>query len=343
MPDETLLQLAQSGALHQSEVLRAEVERMLQHPKAKAFTENFTGQWLSLRDIYATTPDKTLYPEFEEELQWSSVRETHLFFEEMLKENLSIRNIVDSAFAMINGRLAKHYGIPDVHGVAFRKVMLKPEYHRGGMLTHASVLKVTANGTTTSPVLRGVWVLDRILGRQVPPPPPNVPAVEPDIRGATTIREQLAKHRAIQSCAHCHTQIDPPGFALENYDVIGGWRDRYRVVAERKEWVNNRIGPLAKYLAAFQYGEGRPVDAGDSMADGEPFSGPAEFKKLLLEHPEPIARCITEKLVTYATGQPVGFEDYQVVNTILEQTKASDYGLRSIVHAVIASDLFQRK
>ncbi len=343
MPDETLLQFAQSGTLQQRDVLRSEVERMLQHPRAKAFTENFTGQWLGLRDITATTPDKTLYPEFEEQLQWSSVRETQLFFDELLKENLSVRNIVDSEFAMLNGRLASHYGIPDVHGVAFRKVLLKPEFHRGGVLTHASVLKVTANGTTTSPVPRGVWILDRILGRQMPPPPPNVPAVEPDIRGATTIREQLAKHRETQSCAHCHTQIDPPGFALENYDVIGGWRERYRVVADRKEWVNNRMGPLAKYLAAYQYGVGRQIDARDTMADGQKFSNPAQFKKLLLKHPKQIARCITEKLVTYSTGQPVSFDDYQDLNKILEETEASDYGLRSIVHAVIASPLFQKK
>jgi len=343
MPDETLLQFAQSGTLHHRQVLRSEVERMLQHPRAKAFTENFTGQWLGLREITATTPDKTLYPEFEELLQWSSVRETQLFFDELLKENLSVRNIVDSEFAMLNGRLANHYGIPDVHGVAFRKVFLKSEVHRGGVLTHASVLKVTANGTTTSPVLRGVWILDRILGRQMSPPPPNVPAVEPDIRGATTIREQLAKHRETQSCAHCHAQIDPPGFALENYDVIGGWRERYRVVADRKEWVNNRTGPLAKYLAAYQYGVGRQIDAGDTIADGQKFSDPAQYKKLLLQHPEQIARCITEKLVTYSTGQPVSFDDYQLVDKILEEAEASDYGLRSIVHAVIASPLFQKK
>ncbi len=343
MPDETLLDLAQKGSLHRPDVLHAEVERMLLHLKSKAFTENFTGQWLNLRDISATTPDKTLYPEFEELLQWSSVRETHLFFAELLKDNLSLRNVVDSDFAMINGRLATHYGISDVHGVAFRKVMLKPEDHRGGLLTQASVLKVTANGTTTSPVIRGVWILDRILGRPVPPPPPNVPAVEPDIRGATTIREQLAKHRATENCAGCHTRIDPPGFALENYDAIGGWRHRYRVVAERKEWVNNRIGPLANYLAAYQYGEGRTIDAGDSMADGQRFANVVEFKRILLEHPEQIARCVTEKLVTYATGHPVGFHDHQVVNKILEEAKASDYGLRSILHAVVASELFLKK
>ena len=343
MPDETLFALARNGELHKPGVLRAQVERMLQHPKAKAFTENFTGQWLSLRNIKATTPDKALYPEFDELLQWSSVRETHLFFNELLKENLSVRNFIDSDFAMLNGRLAKHYGIPDVHGVAFRKVALKPEYHRGGVLTHASVLKVTANGTSTSPVLRGAWVLDRIMGQPAPPPPPNVPAVEPDIRGATTIREQLAKHRSTENCAGCHSRIDPPGFALENYDVIGGWRDRYRVVADQKNRVNNRVGPLAKYLAAYQFGLGRPVEAGDALPDGRQFADVAGFKKLLLAHPEPVFRSITEKLVTYATGQPVGFSDYRAVNQILAEAKTSDYGLRSLIHAVVASELFQKK
>ena len=316
---------------------------MLQHPKAKAFTENFTGQWLSLRNINATTPDKTLYPEFEEQLQWSSVRETQLFFDTLLKENLSVRNIVDSDFAILNGRLAKHYGIPGVHGVEFRKVALKPEYHRGGVLTQASVLKATANGTATSPVLRGVWVLDRILGSPAAPPPANVPAIEPDIRGAQTIREQLAKHRLTPSCASCHVQIDPPGFALENYDAIGGWRERYRVIAERKDWVNNRVGPLAKYLAAWQYGEGRAVDAGDTLPDGRTFTDITGFKKLLLAHPEQLARCVTEKLVTYATGEPVSSRDSQAVNQILAQAKGSDYGLRSLVHAIVASELFRRK
>lgn len=343
MPDDELLGLARRGELKKPDVLREQVERMLKHSKAKAFTENFTGQWLSLRDINSTTPDKALYPEFDEQLLWSSVRETHLFFDELLTNNLSVTNFVESDFAMINGRLAKHYGIPDVHGVAFRKVLLKPEYHRGGVLAQASVLKVTANGTSTSPVLRGVWVLDRILGRPVPPPPPNVPAVEPDIRGTRTIREQLAKHRATPNCAGCHAKIDPPGFALENYDVIGGWRDRYRVVAERKDWVNNRVGPLAKYLAAYQYGLGREIDAGDTLPDGRHFADITEFKKLLLAQPNQIARCVTEKLVTYATGHPVGFGDHAAVDRILVEAKKSNYGLRSLVHEVVASELFRNK
>jgi hypothetical protein len=271
------------------------------------------------------------------------LRETHLFFDALLTGDLSVRNIVDSEFAIINGRLAKHYGIPNVYGVDFQKVALKPEYHRGGVLTHASVLKVTANGTSTSPVLRGVWVLDRIVGRPASPPPPNIPAVEPDIRGATTIRQQLAKHRSTENCAGCHARIDPPGFALENFDVIGGWRERYRVVAERKHWVNNRVGPLAKYLAAYQYGEGQSIDAGDELPDGRKFADVTEFKQLLLAHPEQIARCLTEKLVTYATGHPVGFSDHLAVSQILEQAKPHDYGLRSLVHAVVASEIFQRK
>ena len=343
MPDETLLALAAKGELRKPGVLHAQVERMLNHPKAKAFTENFTGQWLNLRDIALNTPDKLLYPEFEEILQWSAERETHLFFEEMLKQNLSVKNFVDSDFAMLNGRLARHYGIPGVEGVAFRKVALKPEFHRGGLLTQASVLKVTANGTSTSPVLRGVWILDRILGRPAPPPPPNVPAIEPDIRGAKTIREILGKHRKTENCAGCHSRIDPPGFALENYDVIGGWRERYRVVAEPKNRVNNRTGPLAKYLAAWQYGLGLPVDAGDTLPDGRKFADIGEFKKLLLTHPEQIARCVTEKLITYATGNPVGPADHVAVKRILADAKPSDYGMRSLVHAIVASELFQQK
>ncbi|MDX1930481.1 MAG: DUF1592 domain-containing protein, partial [Pirellulaceae bacterium] len=343
MPDQTLLDLAHNNELHKPDVLRLQVERMLQHPKARAFTENFTGQWLSLRDIEATTPDKALYPEFEELLKWSSVQETHLFFDELLRQNLSVTNFVDSDFAMLNGRLATHYGIPDVHGVKFRKVQIKPEYHRGGVLTQASVLKVTANGTSTSPVLRGVWVLDRILGQAVPPPPPNVPAVEPDIRGATTIREQLAKHRATENCSGCHSRIDPLGFALENYDVIGGWRERYRVVADQKDWVKNRVGPLAKYLAAYQYGLGREVESADTLPDGRHFADLAELKQQLLTDPKSIARCVVEKLVTYATGQPVGFDDRKAVEQILEEARESNYGLRSLVHAVVASPLFRSK
>lgn len=343
LPDDELFSLAKAGQLHQPDVLRSQVERMLRHPRARRFTENFTGQWLSLREINATTPDKTLYPEFDELLQWSAVQETRLFFEELLYHNLSVRNVIDSDFTMLNARLAQHYGIPGVLGVTMRKVPLQPEFHRGGVLTHASILKITANGTSTSPVLRGAWVLDHIMGQPAPPPPPNVPAVEPDIRGATTIREQLARHRATENCAGCHARIDPPGFALENYDVIGGWRERYRIAADRKQWVNNRVGPLAKYLAAYQYGLGPEIQAGDVLPDGRAFADIDEFKQRLLEDPEKIARCMIEKLVTYATGSPIEFSDHQAVDTILTETKDTGYGLRSLLDAIVASDLFLMK
>src|SRR5204862_3254102 len=193
---------------------------MLKSPKAAAFTEDFVGQWLGLRDIDFTRPSPAVYPEFDDMLKVSMLRETELFFAEVLQNDLSLTNFVASDFTMLNGRLAKHYGIPGVTGMEFRKVALPKDSHRGGVLTMASVMKVTANGTTTSPVLRGAWVLDRILGTPPPKPTVDVEAVEPDIRGAVTIRDQLAKHRQRPECASCHVKIDPPGFALESFDVI---------------------------------------------------------------------------------------------------------------------------
>ncbi|HVR86470.1 MAG TPA: DUF1592 domain-containing protein, partial [Planctomycetota bacterium] len=222
MPDDELLDLAGQGTLGRPEALRRQVERMLADPKAAAFTQNFLGQWLALRDIDFTEPNPYTYPEFDQMLKASMVRETELFFDEILKNNLSLTTFVDADFSMLNGRLGRHYGIAGVEGWGFRKVALPPESHRGGVLTMASVLKVTANGTTTSPITRGAWVLERILGTPPPKPPADVPPFEPDIRGATTLREQLAKHRSLPTCANCHSRIDPPGFALESFDVIGG-------------------------------------------------------------------------------------------------------------------------
>jgi hypothetical protein len=211
-------------------VLREQVERMLHDPKARAFTENFTGQWLSLRAIDATMPDRALCPEYDDILKTASLKVTNLFFDEVLKNDLSVANFVASDFTLLNARLARHYGISGVEGTERRKVSLPPTSHRGGVLTMASIMKVTANGTTTLPIIRGAWVLERILGTPPPKPPPDVEAIEPDIRGATTIRDQLAKHRKIESCAGCHAKIDPPSFALESFDVIGGWRENYRAL-----------------------------------------------------------------------------------------------------------------
>ena len=197
MPDDELLALAEQKKLGQPDTLHQQVERMLKSPKASAFTENFVGQWLALRDIDFTEPSHLLYPEFDHLLKVSMIRETELFFEELLKNDLSLTNFIASDFSMLNGRLAKHYGIPGVDGSwDFRKVALPKDSHRGGVMTMASVLKVTADGTNTTPVKRGAWIMDRLLGNPPPPPPADVPSLTPDTRGATTIRELLAKHRA---------------------------------------------------------------------------------------------------------------------------------------------------
>jgi hypothetical protein len=335
MPDEELLALAEKRKLSQPETLHDQVERMLKHPKAASFTENFVGQWLGLRDIDFTEPSFLLYPEYDAMLRVAMVREAELFFAELLRNDLSLTNFAMSDFTMLNGRLAKHYGIPGVEGSEFRKVQLPPGSHRGGVLTMAGVLKVTANGTTTSPVVRGAWVLDRILGMPAPPPPKDVPAIEPDIRGATTIREQLAKHRADAACAGCHAKIDPPGFALESFDVIGGWRDNYRTTGNGKTViVDGRRMP---------YHEGKKVDPSDAMADGAKFANIDELKQLLLRDKDQLARAVTVKLLTYATGAVPGAADRDEIEAIVGRVRAKNYGFRTLVHAVIQSELFRTK
>jgi mono/diheme cytochrome c family protein len=333
MPDEPLFALAAARKLREPGVLREQVERMLGDPKAKAFTENFTGQWLSLRAIDATSPDRTLYPEYDDILKTASVKETALFFDEVLKNDLSLTNFVSSDFTFVNARLAKHYGIPGIEGTEMRKVTLPPEINRGGVLTMASVMKVTANGTTTSPVLRGAWVLERILGTPPPKPPADVEAIEPDIRGATTIRAQLAKHRQVASCASCHSKIDPPGFALESFDVIGGWRDHYRSLANNGEKDANgrRVRP------------GPAVDPGDVLPDGRKFHDIDEYKKLLLDDKDQLARSLTEKLLAYSTGAAPTKADKPEIETIVRNIRDKKYGFKSLIHEIVQSQLFQTK
>jgi hypothetical protein len=335
MPDEELLRLAEERRLNQPDVLREQVERLLASPKAAAFTENFVGQWLNLREIDATEPSHILYPEFDHLLKVSMIREAELFFDEVLKNDLSLTNFVASNFTMLNGRLAKHYGIPGVDGWEFRKVILPPESHRGGVLTMAGVLKVTANGTTTSPVLRGAWVLDRILGTPPAPPPGDVPALDPDIRGATTIRQQLAKHRSVEACGTCHRTIDPPGFALESFDCIGGWRDWYRVTGNG--------GPVTIDGRRMPYHKGKPVDASDVLPSGERFENIDQLKELLVGDKPKLARALTTKLITYATGRAPQWTDRDTVEAIVEKISARDYGLRSLVHEIVQSEVFHNK
>ncbi len=336
-PDRPLLALAREGKLHEPQILRQQTDRMIDDGRSGRFVENFTGQWLELRRLTVNEPDEQLYPEYDQLLEDSMVGETHAFFAEMLRSNLGARNIVASDFAMLNGRLAALYGIPDVSGTTIRRVALPPASPRGGLLTQASVLKVTANGTTTSPVIRGAWVMSRLVGKPIPPPPVNTPAVEPDIRGATTIRGQLEKHRSVASCATCHAKMDPPGFALENFDVIGGWRDRYRAL-EHGDAVDLRFrGRPVKYKL------GLPVDASGEMPEGGAFRDIREFRALLLAHEDQLGRNLAEKLLIYATGAGIQFADRAAVEAIVAQTKSSRHGLRDLVHAVVQSEPFQRK
>jgi hypothetical protein len=335
MPDDELLALAEQKKLGQPDLLRQQVERMLKDPRAAAFTQNFLGQWLNLREIDFTTPSNRLYPEFDEMLRLSMLREPELFFNELLTHNLSLTNFVASDFSMLNGRLATHYGIPGVDGWTFRKVKLPADSHRGGVMTMASVLKVTANGTNTSPVTRGAWVLDRLLATPPPRPPANVPALEPDIRGATTIRQQLAKHRQIDTCAACHAKIDPPGFALESFDAIGAWRENYRTTTSGK--------PVIVGGRKMPYLNGPKVELGDVLPDGRRFRDIDEFKQLLLRDKDQLARALTTKLLTYATGATPEAADQPALEAIVRKTRDQNYGLRTLVHEIVQSQLFLNK
>ena len=228
LPDDTLIALASKGELSKPEVRKRELERLLKSTNFERMISDFTDAWLNLREMDFTAPDKELFPEYDQYLRYSMPLETRAFFKELINKNLPVKNIVDSNFVMVNGRLAQLYGIPNVSGSEIRKVSLPNGINRGGFLTQASILKVSANGTNTSPVVRGVWVMERILGQTPSPPPPGVPGVEPDIRGATTLREKLDKHREVDSCNSCHSKFDPLGFALEEFNPIGGQRDFYR-------------------------------------------------------------------------------------------------------------------
>jgi mono/diheme cytochrome c family protein len=334
-PDDELLALAASGKLGEPAVLRAQVNRLLDGPRSAAFVENFVGQWLGLRDIDFTEPSHLLYPEYDHALREAMVREAELFFAAVLKDDLPLTNFVASDFSVLNARLARHYGVLGVDGWDFRRITLPADSHRGGVLTMAAVLKVTANGTSTSPVVRGAWVMDRILGTPPPKPPPDIPAVEPDTRGATTIREQLAKHRSVASCASCHATIDPPGFALESFDVIGGYREHYRTTG--------RGQPVMIDGRRMPYLHGPRVDPADALPDGARFANIDELKRLLLRDKDRLARALAVKLVTYGTGGPPEPADRSAVDAIVARAREAGYGFREMIHAVVQSPLFREK
>ncbi len=333
MPDDGLFAVAENGTLSDPPTLAGEVERMLKSPKSARFIENFTDQWLKLRDIDETAPDSKLYKEFDELLQVSMVDESRSFFKKLLTDDLPITNFIDSDFVMLNRRLAEHYQIEGGSGVAMQPVSLPENSVRGGILTQAAVLKVTANGTNTSPVIRGVWVLENILGKHIPPPPANISGIEPDIREATTIREQLDLHRDSESCASCHQYIDPPGFALESFDPIGGFRENYLQFKAHAEHPEKGWGTVIK---------AKPVDASGTLSTGEKFTTIQDFKALLMADSEQFANCLTERLTTYALGRELGFSDREPIDQIRKKTKADGNGFRTLISNIVTSPIFSQ-
>lgn len=297
--------------------------------------QEFLDQWLELDRIDATTPDAYLYPEYDDVLRRAMLAETQEFFAHLIDENLSVANLIDSDFTFLNRKLAEHYGIDGVAGEVMRKVLLETDSVRGGILTHASIAKVTANGTVTTPVKRGNFVLTNLLGLPPDPPPPGVGAIEPDTRGAITIRQTLQKHQSVEACAVCHRRIDPPGFALECFDPVGMFRTHYRNSKGVKRESNNGLRFLHN-----DYVLGLPVDTSGVAASGFRFADIREYKKHLLESQEQVARNVLSRLIEFSTGGEVEFADRDHVERILTATRDNGYPLRSLIHHVVTSSLF---
>ncbi len=335
-PDDELRQLANSGKLTDSKILDAQVSRMLADKRSDRFVNDFLDQWLNLDSIDDTTPDTYLYPEYDDVLRRAMLAETRHFFRHLIDEDLAISNLIHSDFTFLNRKLAEHYGIANVKGEEMRKVMLGEDSVRGGLLTHASIAKVTANGSVTTPVKRGSFVLTNLLGLPPAPPPPGVGSIEPDTRGATTIRETLEKHQAVESCSACHQKIDPPGFALECFDPIGNYRERYRV----SKGVERTAVPGLRFLHK-DYDLGQQVDYTGRTADGFEFRGIRDFKNHLMNSKQQVARNLISKLITYATGGEIQFADRQEVERILDQTEHGESGLRTAIHHVVHCRMFR--
>lgn len=322
MPDEELLQLAAQGKLKEESTLKNQVRRMLQVPEGRRFVADFTEQWLDLSEIDFTEPDRRMFPKFDIVVQQAMIDECLTFVQTVLDDNMSVTNFIDSDFSFMNERLARFYGIDGVKGDELQRVSFSPESPRGGLLGQGAIQKITANGTNTSPVIRGVWISERLLGQEIAPPPQNVPAIEPDIRGANTIREKLEKHKSNDSCASCHRHIDPPGYALENFDPAGQWRTKYPAPRGKK---------------------GLPIDPSYTTADGEDFAGINQFRAIVLKRPEKIARNVVEHMLTYGTGAPISFADREVVEQIVERSADKNYGFRTLIEEAVSSQIFLTK
>ena len=314
IPDERLLQLAETKRLHEPEVLRSEVDRMLKDPRSSSLVSNFASQWLYLRNLESVTPDLRLYPDFDDNLRLAFRRETELLFEDVMTNDRSVLSLIRSPFTFLNQRLAKHYGIPSVSGSHFRKVELPPNSDRGGLLRHGSILTVTSYATRTSPTIRGNWILENIIGTPPPPPPANVPALKDkqDTDGKT-LRQRLAMHRSDSACASCHNLMDPVGFSLDNYDALGRWR---------------------------QFDDGQPLETSGVMPDGSPVHDAGTLEASILKRPKVFAGTMTEKLLTFAIGRGVEHRDGPEVRKIVDYAEAQDFRFSSIVHGIVLSKPF---
>jgi hypothetical protein len=316
-PDDALLDLAAQGKLGEQSVYDAEVERMLSDPRSSALVENFAGQWLFLRNLQSTRPDVEEFPDFDDNLRQAMRRETELLFEHIMREDSSVAELLTADYTFVNGRLAKHYGIPNVYGSHFRQVPVADEARRG-LLGHASILTVTSYPNRTSPVLRGKWVLENVLGTPAPPPLPNVPALEENEAGkvARTLRERLEEHRANPVCATCHDVMDPIGLGLENFDAVGKWRTRE---------------------------PGGEIDSRGQLADGTPIDGAVELREALTADPEQFARVFTAKLLTYALGRGLEAYDMPTVRKIVRDAEGDDYRFSALVKGIASSVPFRMR
>ncbi len=325
MPDDRLFELARTQELHKPAVLRMETERMLRDPKAKRFSKGFPYQWLQLTHVGMFPPDKKLYPDYDGHLEQSMIAEGWKFFNEVLEKNLSIREFIHSDWAMLNARLAEHYGIRGVKNDTFERVALRPEDHRGGLLTQAGILSLTSDGQRHRPVHRGKWVLESIFNKPPPPPPANVKPIEPTPVGKpkATLRMKLEAHKTDENCASCHRKIDPLGLAFDNYDAVGRWR--------LEEVVRDGDG------------QNPSIDASGVLPDGRSFVDASQLKHLLVEDTDKFAIAFAEKLATYALRRTLTIDDRRALTTLAAQNKMTNYRLRDMVEALIASDLFQQR
>ncbi|WP_180540802.1 DUF1592 domain-containing protein [Nevskia soli] len=319
IPDEELLSLAEKGKLKDPQVLSAQVDRMLADERSSAFSTNFTGQWLFLRNLTKVTPDPDLFPQFDQGLARDFKTETELFFDAILRENRPVTDLLSANFTYLNQRLARHYDIPNVYGAQFRRVSLTPEENRGGLLSQGSILTVTSYPNRTSVVQRGKWVLENLLGGGPPPPPPDIPALAEHAKDGKqlTMRQQMEQHRANPTCAGCHSRMDPIGFSLENYNGIGQWRAK---------------------------DGGSVIDTTGKLPDGTTFQGPAGLKTLLTTHyRDQFVTTFTEKLMTYALGRGVEYYDEPAIRSIIRDASAKNTTIPALIHSVVSNPQFQTR